>query len=285
MRLACSRFLIALCLLNSAGKLAAAETVQQVEAPVSGAPVSGAPATVEGALLVARVQEDLRAANDARSRHGAEIQAWHLEQERLATALNALQAEVARGEQALAAAAAERANVRAELAQRGSGTIPLAQHLLAEAARTTHAHLVHVASGAPSGLVQLPSDDSFDAVLLALEATEKSIGQVAVEISAGHLEGTPAEARTAVRLLRVGALAWWTSLDGAQGGTVGFVGGRMEFQIESAIAHQVAIRQAIAMAEGRMPAEPVALPVRATSRAGDSVVVPAGTGATGGAAP
>lgn len=241
MPMACPRLLSAVILFASVPALVAAEAT--------------------GPALVAQVQEELRAANEARSRQGAEVQAWHLEQERLATAVDGLQAEIARVEQELAAAESERIALRAEQEKRGSGAVPAAQQALAAAARTTRARLQEAAGGVPPGVVTVPADDTLDGVLKALELSERAAGQVVVEIAAGHRVGGADDPRTAVRLLRAGALAWWMALDGRDGGTAAMVAGRLELTPVTEVAERDAIRRAIAMAEGRAAVELIALPV------------------------
>ncbi len=233
---------------------------------VSGAALIAAEPT--GPSLVAQVQEDLRAANDARSRQGAEVQAWHLEQERLATTVEGLQAEIARIEHELAAAETERTALRAEQERRGSGAVPAAQQALAAAARATCAALQEAAATVLPGLLSVPTDDTLDGALKAIELSERAADQVTVEIVAGHRDGSDGtassgstEARTAVRLLRVGGLGWWMALDGGDAGTATMVAGRLELTPVADAAERAAISRAIAMAEGRMVAELVALPL------------------------
>ncbi len=250
MLIAYTRLLMVAVVMGSAfGVASAVESVVEKEAGTRAAPV------------VAQVHEDLRVANDARSRQGAELQAWHLEQERLATALDGVQAEIARVEQELAVAEAERITLRATQERHGSGAVPVAQQVLADAARTTRARLQEAAASAPPGLVSLPADDSIDAVVKAIELSNRAAGQVAVELAAGHRQDAPPDARTAVRLLRAGALAWWMTLDGSDGGTAEMVAGRLELSALADAAERSAIRRAIAMVEGRAAAELVVLPL------------------------
>lgn len=207
----------------------------------------------------ARISEDLRAANDARSRRGAEVQAWREESERLAAVSDALQAELARAQTELAAVEGLRDGLRGEHQRLGAGDVAAAQVVLVEAAVTTRTRLQTLAAGLPPGTIAVPGDDSLEAVLKALETSLKMAGTVEVEVAAGHLPGDPPERRTAIRVLRAGPLAWWLALDGRTGGTAQVVATTLELTpVDGAAVER--IRRAVAMAEGRVAPEPVALP-------------------------
>ena len=207
----------------------------------------------------ARITEDLRAANEARSRRGAEVQSWRDESERLAAVSDGLQAELTRAQTELAAAEGLRDGLRDEHQRLGAGEVAAAQVVLVEAAVTTRSRLQTLAAGLPPGTIVVPGDDSIEAVIKALETTLKISGTVGVEVAAGHLVGDPSERRTAIRVLRAGPLAWWLALDGRTGGTAQVVATTLELTpVDGAAVDR--IRRAVAMAEGRVAPEPVALP-------------------------
>jgi hypothetical protein len=220
--------------------------------------VPGLIAAAEGESY-SRVAEDLRAANEARGRRGVEVQAWREESERLAAASDGLQAELTRAQTELAAAESFRDGLRGEHQRLGAGEVAAAQVVLVEAAVTTRTRLQTLAASLPPGAIAVPSDDSLEAVLKALEASFKLADSVGVEVAAGHLAGDPAERRTAIRVLRAGPLAWWLALDGRTGGTAQVVTTTLELTaVDGAGVER--IRHAIAMAEGRQASEPIALP-------------------------
>ena len=206
-----------------------------------------------------RIAEDLRAANDARSRRGAEVQAWREESERLAAVSDGLQAELTRAQSELAAAEGLRDSLRGEHQRLGAGELAAAQMVLVEAAVIARTRLQTLAAGLPPGTIVVPGDDSLEAVLKALESSFKLADTIGVEVAAGHLAGDPADRRTAIRVLRAGPLAWWLALDGRTGGTAQVVATTLELtQVDGAAVER--IRRAVAMAEGRVTAEPIALP-------------------------
>jgi hypothetical protein len=208
------------------------------------------------ALPALRVQEELRAADQARSRAGSELQAWRLESERLAASTAGLQAEVTRAESALAASQQALAAARQEQQALAAGDTPVQR--LQVAARETRAALIAQAAELPPGALVVPGDDAPGAVLAALEASQRASTTVVVELAAGHTRGAPAEARTAVRLLRVASLAWWMALDGPEAGTAVTHAGQLEL-IPAEGRSAECIRRAFAIADGRAPAEPVDL--------------------------
>lgn len=207
----------------------------------------------------ARIAEDLRAANEARSRRGAEVQSWRDESERLTAVSDGLQAELTRAQTELAAAEGLRDGLRGEHQRLGVGEVAAAQAILVEAAVTTRTRLQNLAAALPPGTIAVPGDDSLEAVLKALETSLKIAGTVGVEVAAGHLVGDPSDRRTAIRVLRAGPLAWWLALDGRTGGTAQMVATTLELTpVDGAAVER--IRRAVAMAVGRGTPEPVALP-------------------------
>ncbi len=216
-------------------------------------------------ITVARISEELRAANDARGRQGSEIQAWKLESDRLSAAADGLRAELARIQAELAAAESIRSGLKGEHERLGAGDAAKAQQILAEAAAATRARIQALATTLPPGALIVPADDGLDSVLRAIEQSQHQASQVAVEVSAGHLVGDPADKRTAVRLLRAASLMWWASLDGDAAGTATVDGNGLQLAPLSERGDIDTIRRAVAIAEGRAAAEPVALPRPATT--------------------
>jgi hypothetical protein len=208
----------------------------------------------------ARIAEDLRAANEARSRRGAEVQAWREESERLAAVSDGLQAELVRAQAEFTAAEGLRDGLRDEHQRLGAGEVAAAQVVLREAAVATRIRLQALAGSLPPGVIAVPGDDGLETVLKALESSFKMAGTVAVEVAAGQLVGDPPERRTAIRVLRAGPLAWWLALDGRSGGTAQMVANTLELTPVAGAAVE-SIRRAVAMAEGRVAPEPVALPL------------------------
>lgn len=228
------------------------------------APV-GTAASAADSVTLSKVQEDLRAANEARSRQGAEIQAWRLESDRLAATVDGLKAELARAQADLAQVESARDALKTEQDRLGAGDVAAAQQTLADATRATRTRMQEVALTLPPGSVVVPLDESIEAVLKAIELSERAATQVGVEIAAGHRAGTPPEERVAVRVLRAGTLAWWAALDGRDAGLAAMAAGTLELTLAESPADVDAIRHAVAMAEGRSAQEPISLPRPATA--------------------
>lgn len=210
--------------------------------------------------LVSAVREDLRAANEARSRQGTEVAAWRAESDRLAVAIDGLQTELKRAQQELAVAESQRDLLRIEHQRLGAGDVPAAQKVIAEAAGALRTKLQAAALTLPPGTLVVPADDTIEAAVKAIELSERALGVINVEIAAGHRIGDPVGSKTAVRLLRAGSLAWWTVLDGQESGSASMVDGRLELTPTADDVDRDQIRRAIAIAEGRASGEPVSLP-------------------------
>lgn len=216
-------------------------------------------AAAEGELLT-KIREDLRAANEARSRQGAEVAAWRAESDRLAVAIDGLQAELKRAQQELAIAESERDGLHLDHQRVGAGDVPAAQKVITAAAAAVRVKMQAAALTLPPGALVVPADDSLDAAIKAIELSERALAQITVEISAGHRSGDASGIKTAVRLLRAGSLAWWSVLDGPEAGTAAMVDGRLELTPTADDHDREQIRRAIAIAEGRSASEPVSLP-------------------------
>ncbi len=206
-----------------------------------------------------RLQEDLRATDDARSRQGAEVAAWRAEDERLALTLEGLRAQLARVQAQVTAGEAKRDALRQEHERLTNGEAIAAQKVLVEAARTGREKLRAAAAALPPGTLVVPPEDTPEALLKALELSSQAVDQAVVAIAAGHRAGDPPATRTAVRLLRVAGLAWWVALDGRDAGTAAERDGNLELEPATPVA-QAAIRRAVSMTEGRAAAEPIVLP-------------------------
>lgn len=217
--------------------------------------------------LLSSVREDLRAANEARSQQGAEVAAWRAEAEAMGVTIASVQTEAKRVQQELAAVTSERDRLRLEHQRLGAGDVAAAHKILADAAAALRSKLQAVAAVLPPGSVVVPADESCDALIKAIDLSQRALSQISVAIVAGHAQGDAATATTAVRLLRAGALAWWMALEGPAAGTAAMVDGRLELvpTTDAEVAEQ--IRRAIAIAEGRASGEPVVLP-RGTSVTG-----------------
>lgn len=227
-----------------------------IVAVIIAATTSGAVSAADSVAAV-QVREDLRAADQARARAGAELQAWRLEAERLAISTAGLRAEVQRAEGE--AAAAEQALAAAKQDQQALANGDTPARRLQSAAHDTRAALIAQAVHLPPGALVVPADDSPTAVLTALETSQHALANVTVELASGHRAGAPADERSAVRLLRVASLAWWLALDGREGGTAEQRDGRLELlPLDGAAVER--IRHACAIAEGHAPAEAVVLP-------------------------
>lgn len=217
--------------------------------------------------------DDLRAASAARTAAAAETSAWQQERERLQVTLDALAVETAR-QRAAAAKDIEAMTVSdrqiAEAANAGR-QLDAVRAVLKTQAEAITKELVALALTTAPGAVRLPAPSTvaaeaiFDEALRALEASERGAAGVAVELVEGEHQGKP----LAVKLLRVGPVAWWCELDGQRAGTVrqraGNAGGPVVPQLDEAAdgdARQ-AIRQAIAIHEGRALPVPVILPAPA----------------------
>ena len=132
--------------------------------------------------------------------------------------------------------------------------------MIAEAAGILRTKLQAAVLTLPPGALVVPADDTIEAAVKAIELSERALGQISVEIAAGHRIGDPVGLRTAVRLLRAGSLAWWTVLDGQESGSAAMVEGRLELTPTADDFDRDQIRRAIAIAEGRASGEPVSLP-------------------------
>ena len=209
-----------------------------------------------------RMLEDLRAANVARSALAGESAAWSAERERLEAALDALQADGRRLAREADAAEAMRDRAVQDLAALGAGgDLEPVQAILAASAARVRERLTALARELPPGAMSEPragGEGGFDEALRALEASERALEKVAVEIVPGRL----GERTIAVKALRVGgAAAWWLAMDGAEAGTLGRQDGQVVLTALPDAATRDAIARAIAIVEQRQPAAVELLPL------------------------
>ncbi|MEC9464601.1 MAG: DUF3450 family protein [Myxococcota bacterium] len=95
-----------------------------------------------------------------------------------------------------------------------------------------------------------------------MSEAERRAGQVSIEL----VEGTLGTEVRSVELLRLGGLAaWWSSLDGTEGGTATMRDGKLSLELASDGTVQQAISQAIRIARGRAAPSLVTLPYQPIS--------------------
>ena len=253
-----------------------ARMTEMIGAVVLTLAVAGQLHAVEQSDPATLMLDDLRAASAARTAAAAETAAWLQERERMQVTLDALAAETTRlralaGKDAEAVAASDRQ--LAELVAAGRDLAAVRAILGAQADIIAKALTGLAATTAP-GAVHQPSsttagaEAAFDEALRALDTSERAAASVTVELVDGEHQGRP----LAVKLLRVGPLAWWSELDGKRGGMVhqraaAVVGGKPVAVLEDAGDDEArqAIRQAIAIHEGRALPVVVSLPAPAES--------------------
>ncbi len=205
---------------------------------------------------------ELSAANAARAALAREHDAWQTERERMKAVQDAEAAERVRLQRELALAQAQprpgaRRGGRSGGRRRGrSGPGPHRRgraHPRAPASPRLRAQL-------PPGAIAtmaVPEGAGVDEVIRAIDESERDAATASIELVAGSLDG----AETAVKLLRVsGCAAWWSSLDARAGGTIAIDHGALVLQRASVDRERQAIVDAIAMLEGRKPAEFALLP-------------------------
>ncbi len=220
--------------------------------------LAGVPPTTPQAWM-----EDVRATNEARAALGRETAAWAAERERLQAIVAAAAAEGARLDHEAEAANAAAARAGAAIAALGdAGDLDRLRAQLDAGAADERARLKSLGLNLPPGILAVPDaggDDPFGAVMHALEGAEQAAGTVAVDVVPGHLGSD----EVAVKVLRIaGACAWWVALDGDQAGTVALDGhGGLDLTPVTDDGERMAIRQALAMVEGRRPPDLAVLPV------------------------
>ena len=118
----------------------------------------------------------------------------------------------------------------------------------------------------PTPLIEgaTPAEKLASAMKTMSEA-ERRAGQVSIEL----VEGTLGTQVRSVELLRLGGLAaWWSSLDGSEGGSATMSNGKLTLELTSDAAVQQAIAQAIRIARGRAAPSLVTLPYQPISAPG-----------------
>jgi hypothetical protein len=207
--------------------------------------------------------EDLRAANAARAALASESAAWRSERERLQAVIDAVANDGERLDREVKEAERQLAELTAQLKQQGPGAedIEPIRVALADAAEKIRLHLAALARSLPPGAVSVPAatvgDGAFDDAVRALEISERAATTVAIEIVPGTLAGKPA----AVKALRVaGAACWWVAMDGQSAGTLAMKDGAAVLTPVADEAVRESILRAVAIVEGRRPAELLLLP-------------------------
>lgn len=220
--------------------------------------------------------EYLRAANVARAELAREESVWRSERQRLQAAIAATRAEQAR----LSNHAAE-SESQAELARTKLAALNAASELdalrlrLGKASAQLNTGLTALARTVPPGTVGVPTADltgeaAFDAVIRALDASERAASTVAVEVVSGTRDGQSdgkSDGKSeAVKLLRVaGAVAWWIALDGSAAGNARMIDGKLQLENTGDERSRLNVALALAQAEGRAQPTIVLLPAPSTT--------------------
>ncbi len=223
------------------------------------------PATAETANSALEL---LRAANVARAELAREESVWRSERQRLQAAIAATRAEQARLAHHTAEIQSQTEHTRAKLdALNAASELDALRLRLGEASAQLNAALTALARTVPPGTVGVPAagltgEAVFDAVIRALDASERAAGVVAVEV----VSGTRDSRSEAVKLLRVaGAVAWWVSLDGSAAGNASMIDGKLQLENAADERTRLDITLALAQAEGRAQPTIVLLPAPTTN--------------------
>ncbi len=217
----------------------------------------------DGAASMAQIHlAEIAAANQARAALTQEAAAWQAESERLQGLIAAVTQEHERLSADADRFTAANTTLRDRLAQAGEAAdLDIVRAELDAAATAIRDHLSALAVRSLPGAVIVPAsggDRPFDEAMRALDATERAAAGVAVEVVTGTRDG----AEIAVRLLRVaGAAAWWVALDNDSAGSARMTADGLRLDIVSDPHAQAAIRRAIHIADGRVAAEAVLLPL------------------------
>jgi hypothetical protein len=227
------------------------------------APLSAAEGDVPPNAMAATLAQ-LTAANAARAELARNEAAWRLERDRLLALIAAAQAEQARLEAAATAAENERdVAIATTTAMNDSSRLQATSTAMAESAARMRVQLQQIAANVPPGTIatvdnQLAGEALFDAVIHALDVSERAATTITVEVVTGQRDGHT----EAVKLLRAaGAAAWWVSLDGQNAGIAQMNAGNLHLHNVPDRREQDAIRSALAQAEGRSPPALVVMPL------------------------
>jgi DNA repair exonuclease SbcCD ATPase subunit len=233
---------------------------------VSAADASPAAETANSAL------EHLRAANVARAELAREESVWRSERQRLQAAIAATRAEQARLSRDAAEIESQTEHTRAKLAALNAASELDALRLrLGEASAQLNTALNALARTVPPGTIGIPAagltgEAAFDAVIRALDASERAASAVAVEVVSGTRDGQSDGKSEAVKLLRVaGAVAWWVALDGSAAGNARMIDGKLQLENTADERTRLDIALALAQAEGRAQPTIVLLPAPNTT--------------------
>jgi len=208
------------------------------------------------------VLEQLRAANVARAALTAEQAAWDAERERILAVTSANDADIDGLTKDGAEVEAERQQAAKQVAsfEKADDLVPVHAQLDAIAATIVEQLKAYAQTTLP-GAVTLPEHPgslTFDEAVRCLDSSERAATSASIDIISGQLGGVA----TAVKVLRVsGAVAWWVALDEHTAGTLTMVAGSPQLQEVADQGQRRSIIRAIAILEGRRPAEFEVLPL------------------------
>ena len=208
------------------------------------------------------VLEQLRAANVARAALTAEQAAWDAERERILAVKSANDSDIDGLTTDGAAVEAEHQQAAKQVAsfEKADDLVPVHAQLAAIATTIVERLKAYAQSTLP-GAVTLPEHPgslTFDEAVRCLDASERSATSASIDIISGQLGGVA----TAVKVMRVsGAVAWWVALDEHTAGMLTMVDGTPQLQEVADQGQRRAIIRAIAILEGRRPAEFEVLPL------------------------
>jgi len=210
------------------------------------------------------VLEQLRAANVARAALTAEQAAWSAERERILAVKSANDSDIDSLTKEGAEVESEHQEAAKQVAsfEKADDLVPVHAQLDA-IAKTIVERLTAYARTTLPGAVTLPEHPgslTFDEAVRCLDASERAAGSVSIDIISGQLDGVA----TAVKMLRIsGAAGWWVALDEHAAGIVSMADGVPQLQEVADQLQRRSIIRAIAILEGRRPAEFEVLPLQA----------------------
>jgi len=217
---------------------------------------------VPGSDPAESVLEQLRAANVARAALTAEQAAWDAERERILAVKSANDADIDSLTKEGSEVEAEHQQAAKQVAsfEKADDLVPV--HAQLDAIATTIVErLKAYAQTALPGAVTLPEHPgslTFDEAVRCLDASERAATSASIDIISGQLGGVA----TAVKVLRVsGAVAWWVALDEHTAGTLTMADGTPQLQEVADQGQRRSIIRAIAILEGRRPAQFEVLPL------------------------
>jgi len=202
------------------------------------------------ATPVVLMQNDLRAAAEARARRATEDQRWNEERQRLHIVLETQRRTLNELDAEFKQVCLTRNRLQQDIAANSTSATVAARLAIGVQALSDRLH--GVAERAMPGLVEWPAEqvgeDRFAALAAAVQQAENANAKYAVLTVEGELDGQ----RRVVRVLRVGgACGWWVSLDGTQAGSVQRHGNQIILKVDPDPATRVAIVGAMERIDGR----------------------------------